>query len=123
MCCKINGNGGFVLMNFLDILSLIFDILIIVGYWKLLGKIGQKKWWAFFPGFREWRIAEDIGQDTDGIFIIVATLMESAISICQIFAPENSDAAIVLSLTMLSTDLFDGLPSAYLFGFVPGIQG
>lgn len=57
-----------------ELRNIIFEILFMVGLWKMFEKSGVKGWWALIPGAREYKLACCAGREPEGRVYSVLTV-------------------------------------------------
>ena len=68
-----------------ELRNIIFEILFMVGLWKMFEKSGVKGWWALIPGAREYKLACCAGREPEGrvysVLTVAALLLNGILSL------------------------------------------
>lgn len=57
------------------VLNIIFNILYMIGLWRVFVKCQKKGWWSIIPGYREYELARCADRETDGrVYLFVSIL-------------------------------------------------
>ena len=63
------------------ILNIIFQVLYIVGLWRIFVKCQKKGWWSIIPGYREYELARCADKEADGRVYLFVSILSLALTI------------------------------------------
>ncbi len=63
------------------ILNIIFQVLYIVGLWRIFVKCQKKSWWSIIPGYREYELARCADKEADGRVYLFVSILSLALTI------------------------------------------
>ena len=83
----------------------LFQILSVIGFWKLFVKCGEKGFWSLIPGFRYYKLGEIAGKESEGTMCILLGILTSGAGIMHKFLDESSRADYIVSIIGLTATL------------------
>ena len=61
--------------------NIIFQVLYIVGLWRIFVKCQKKGWWSIIPGYREYELARCADKEADGRVYLFVSILSLALTI------------------------------------------
>lgn len=88
-------------MSLLDSYSLVTEILIVIGIWRILRKCGKSGWYSLIPGFRYYQLGICGGKETDGLSCLFLEILTRLLAFSVDVVPTGAGIWKKLILPML----------------------
>jgi len=88
-------------------LSIVTNVLLMAGLWKMFEKSGLKGWWALFPGAREYQLSRCAGRESEGRGWSIAIIALTVVNVISTLANQGESAQTVgvLDIIVVSVDV------------------
>ncbi len=71
----------FFMLDSSGVLSIILRVLLVIGMYQVLKKIGERKWWALVPGIRDYMLGRGADRRAEGIMYMVMEIIQLVVRI------------------------------------------
>ncbi len=88
-------------------LSIVTNVLLMAGLWKMFEKSGLKGWWALFPGAREYQLSRCAGRESEGRGWSIAIIALTVVNVISTLTNQGESAQTVgvLDIIVVSVDV------------------
>ena len=80
----------------LDVFSILWSSLTIVGFWGIFHKCGVKGWWALVPFAREYKLGLCAGRESEGRVLAAVDVLMNVCSVATLY--QNQESSLYLFL-------------------------
>ena len=99
----------------MDVLSIAWNVLLIVGLWGIFKKCGVESWWALVPFARLYKLGVCAGREPEGRVLCVTECVAAILGVVTRFMDQDSNLIIMLGFAIFLIAMIALLYQARIF--------